>query len=324
MRLGRTCLLMGALLLLAIGCGKGETRDTRDTAGDGADSGRPDDDRDGYGEPEDCDDADPMVNPNGIEVCNGQDDDCDGLADEEAVDAKPWSMDLDGDGFGSDVVESACQPPSGYVEDGGDCDDTDEDIHPNADETCDGVDNDCDLETDEACSTPPSDLDLDRASVLLIGATNGERFGSRLLSWGGDLTGDGAPDLLVGSQVSDHGTSSGAAWLFRGPLSGTLPGNCSLAVGDSDQDGKDDLLAGLPDIASGLALLYLGVEDGTFTEDDASYRLTGANGTLVGLRVGLMGGMLPGDVPAVGVSWSEEEEYSAGAGLLALFNLNDL
>ncbi|MDQ7008647.1 MAG: putative metal-binding motif-containing protein, partial [Acidobacteriota bacterium] len=45
-----------------------------------------DDDGEGFNEREgDCDDGDARVHPNGREVCNGVDDDCDGEADEPPV-----------------------------------------------------------------------------------------------------------------------------------------------------------------------------------------------------------------------------------------------
>ena len=63
------------------------------------------------------------------------DDDCDGQTDED--DVCPTCTDSDGDGYGP-----ACAA-------GPDCDDSDDAIHPGADEVCDQVDNDCDDQTDE-------------------------------------------------------------------------------------------------------------------------------------------------------------------------------
>ncbi|MDP7112092.1 MAG: putative metal-binding motif-containing protein, partial [Myxococcota bacterium] len=70
----------------------------------------------------DCDDTDETSYPGADEVCDGQDNDCDGVlpTDEE---------DGDGDGW------SGC---------GGDCDDGDAAVFPGAEEGCDGVDTDCD------------------------------------------------------------------------------------------------------------------------------------------------------------------------------------
>ncbi len=99
----------------------------------------------------DCDDADPDQYPGADELCNGEDDDCDGDVDEDdAIDALTWYVDQDGDGFGSNaIVEPDCEPPLGFVDNDLDCDDGDADVNPDAEEICDGIDNDCDELTDE-------------------------------------------------------------------------------------------------------------------------------------------------------------------------------
>jgi len=99
---------------------------------------------------DDCDDADPAVNPDADEICNGLDDDCDGAVDNDAVDAMTWYADVDGDGFGDGGAPvTTCDTPSGYVQDTSDCDDSDPDVNPDADEWCNGVDDDCDGTIDE-------------------------------------------------------------------------------------------------------------------------------------------------------------------------------
>ncbi len=58
--------------------------------------------------------------------------------------------DTDADGYGDpNSSTSDCNQPSGYVSDKTDCDDTDADAWPGADEYCDGHDDDCDGDTDE-------------------------------------------------------------------------------------------------------------------------------------------------------------------------------
>jgi parallel beta-helix repeat protein len=102
---------------------------------------------------EDCDDGDAAVHPGATELCNGADDDCDGLADDGLV-FDDWYADADGDGYGdASAVTSACAQPGGTVADSSDCDDGDASVHPGASEVCDGVDDDCDGTVDEGLST---------------------------------------------------------------------------------------------------------------------------------------------------------------------------
>ncbi len=101
----------------------------------------------------DCDDGDPAVHPGASEICNGIDDDCDGLVDgDDAADLLMWYRDADGDGFGdAATARSSCEPASGWIEPGAwaDCDDGDPAVHPQATELCNGVDDDCDGVVDE-------------------------------------------------------------------------------------------------------------------------------------------------------------------------------
>jgi hypothetical protein len=97
----------------------------------------------------DCNDADPLINPNASEICDGIDNDCDGIADDSLI-FTMYYVDADGDGFGDEAtgVES-CSQPQNTITVGGDCDDANDQIYPGATEICDAVDNDCDGSTDE-------------------------------------------------------------------------------------------------------------------------------------------------------------------------------
>jgi hypothetical protein len=85
----------------------------------------------------------------------------------------------------------------------------------------------------------------------------------RAVARGGDLNGDGIDDLLVGAPLSSVGASSaGEAHVFFGPISGHLSVTqadasiagvtfnellgTSLAAGDLDGDGHDDMIVGAP------------------------------------------------------------------------------
>ncbi len=110
---------------------------------------------------QDCDDGDDEVYPGSVELCNGKDDDCDGLtdiADSDVVGTRLWFADLDGDGFGyeSDFLV-ACTQPQNFVAQSGDCDDNDSNNFPGNVEVCDGVDNNCDGLIDENCEVVDCD-----------------------------------------------------------------------------------------------------------------------------------------------------------------------
>ncbi len=134
------------MLLVLIGCGStplkvGSAPVVSDPA---VDSGPVDEDADGSTADTDCDDTDATVYPGAEELCNGQDDDCDGIVD-EGFEAISWFSDGDGDGYGTlDEVVEGCSAPSGFVSNDWDCDDADSSVHPGASEVCNGPDRDCD------------------------------------------------------------------------------------------------------------------------------------------------------------------------------------
>ncbi|MEO6760505.1 MAG: MopE-related protein, partial [Saprospiraceae bacterium] len=87
------------------------------------------------------------------EVCNGLDDDCNGLVDDGAPADNMFYQDADYDGYG-DPAHSimACQAPSGYVSNALDCDDTNYYIQPGMYESCNEIDDNCDGQVDEGVS----------------------------------------------------------------------------------------------------------------------------------------------------------------------------
>jgi hypothetical protein len=132
----------------------GSPPDDSDVDGTDDDTVSPSTDNDGDGftpEGGDCDDWNPDVHPDATEVCDGDDNNCDGTIDEDANDMIVWYADYDGDGFGHDeVIVEACSAPDDMVGMPGDCDDMNALVHPSAPEVCDDVDNDCDGAVDGA------------------------------------------------------------------------------------------------------------------------------------------------------------------------------
>ncbi|MCK6519766.1 putative metal-binding motif-containing protein, partial [Myxococcota bacterium] len=89
----------------------------------------------------DCDDSDKAIYTGATEVCDTEDNDCDGTIDEsDAADAKSWYKDFDKDGFGDpSSVTKSCTTVSGSVSDNTDCDDKDDEVYPGAPELCSGT-----------------------------------------------------------------------------------------------------------------------------------------------------------------------------------------
>jgi len=217
----------------------------RDGDGDGWGSGEPlTDCRDATGTvliDGDCDDDDEAVHPEAQEVCNGVDDDCDDETDESAADATTWYADSDLDGFGDpETSVSSCDAPPDWTDDASDCDDDDDQVHPDAEETWyDGVDADCDGGDDYDADGDGYDLSLDCDD------------GSALLSPGGEeICGDGIDNDCDGSAPACSLTGDFDLALspasFHGQAAGDAAGTAVTGTGDVDGDGRDDLAVGAP------------------------------------------------------------------------------
>jgi len=106
-------------------------------------------DGDGFLLADDCDDTKGYIYPGAVELCNGQDDNCNGEVDEGAVYIDHY-YDNDNDGYGDpNIHRSSCNEQElWYVRNSDDCDDYNDSIYPGAieipnndiDENCDGLD----------------------------------------------------------------------------------------------------------------------------------------------------------------------------------------
>ncbi len=169
------------LLLLAVACGDDTTTTsdsatptttTQGTDDTGATDTEPDPvdlDQDGVWSDRDCDDADPDNFPGNLEFCDGADNNCNGVVDDDPYDIVTWYQDADQDGYGTDVTQAACEQPTGFVDNDEDCDDLDPAVYPGATEACDGTDQDCDDYVDE---------DVEGEELRWYADSDGDGFGS--------------------------------------------------------------------------------------------------------------------------------------------------
>jgi hypothetical protein len=261
----------------------------------------------------DCDDADATIFPGAEELCDGTDTDCDGDPDLGATDGTWWWDDADGDGYGDASADGVRDcAANDRVANRFDCDDGDAATNP-ADGGCaiDGEISAEDAalvvrETVEGGAFGTAlliaDLAADGGPALIAGAP-GEYYGA-VYTWtgplggaesmddedgrwaadeseasfgaalaSGDIDGDGALELLVGSPEDDDVyTNGGGVWIFptaegRGYLSsaqGVVNAattnddlGASLALGDVTGDGQDDLLVCGPTYANSTGRSYV-------------------------------------------------------------------
>jgi len=160
------------------------------------------------------------------EICNGVDDDGDGLVDAEDPDITTHAfLDADGDGWGGLSVPSCGE--AGKVEQGGDCDDEVATTHPGAPERCNGVDDDCDSLVDD---------DDDSLADLAYPDEDGDGFG----------TGTGEARCPVDGEALHPGDCDDTlAHVYPGAparCDGVPDNDCDGLVdeGETDEDGDGD------------------------------------------------------------------------------------
>lgn len=245
------------------------------------------------------------------ELCNGLDDDCDEEVDEECLCSQGCYPFWIGDGWcdeacnneacnwdGGDCGGALCGdglcdpgenyltcpadcPPvdadgDGYTVAGGDCNDSDDSVHPGAPEVCDGVDNDCDAQTDEtdpllgqACDGADSDLCKEGTLSCVAGAlVCSDNTGSQVDLCNGldddcdPASSDGSEDPLNGiacdgadSDLCKEGTTSCIAGALvcsdntgsQVDLCDGLDNDCDAASSDGSEDPQVGMACDGPD-----------------------------------------------------------------------------
>ncbi len=157
-----------------------QTNNDGDGEGDACDN---DDDNDGDPDATDCDDFNAAIHNGAAEVCNGIDDNCDGMVDEGFTntdgDGMADCLDPDDDNDGvldgndncplvsnfdqanndGDSMGDACDPDDDNDgdPDATDCEDFNAAIYTGAAEVCNGIDDDCDATVDEGFSNFDND-----------------------------------------------------------------------------------------------------------------------------------------------------------------------
>jgi Putative metal-binding motif/Secretion system C-terminal sorting domain len=96
------------------------------------------------------------------EICNGLDEDCDGVAD-DGLTFLNYYVDTDGDTYGAGTATNACAAIAGSVTNNFDCAPTNAAAFPGANEVCNGLDENCNSQADEGLTTleyyPDTDSD---------------------------------------------------------------------------------------------------------------------------------------------------------------------
>ncbi len=253
----------------------------------------------------DCDDSDPQVNPLGIEVCDGIDNDCDALTDQDDASLDPTTLtafypDNDNDNWGRPgPITKLCVDAPDLAPNDDDCNDNQALTFPTNTEVCDGVDNDCDVLVDDTDPTldlaqTPSwytdsdgdgwggDAFVDQACAQPAGTADnsddcddadpdGEVVSDWLTDGDGDGYGAGAP---FGAASCSAPAPTGYAEAWKGEdcddstaaVSPEAQEDCGDAIDNDCDGGTDECIHGT------IGFVGLNLADGCLYDNSGDYR----------------------------------------------------
>ena len=208
----------------------------------------------------DCNDANPSVHPTASEVCNGFDDNCNGMTD-ESLPTSIYYPDCDADNFGQSALPSprGCAPPmmapsctmpsptAQWVTTAGDCNDAAPSINPGATEACNGIDDNCNGMIDEGVSHSSYYPDCDGDHFGDITATGTMSCTAPVAPPACASSGPGTGWVTTATDCDDRHASAhpGGTEVCDG-----VDNNCDGVVDNGNPGGGVSCLTGMPGVCS--------------------------------------------------------------------------
>ncbi len=172
----------------------------------------------------DCRDDDKDISPGATEICDEIDNNCNALIDEGLE--QTFYQDLDADNYGSVAAVEACNAPTGYVAQTGDCNDYNDAINPGESESCNEIDDDCNGKIDDGLMLITSYLEYDGDGFAAANAATQDKCDVPA-GWveAKDVDNDNSPDW-------DCNDSNATAYPGAPELCDNLLNNCLASTKD--------------------------------------------------------------------------------------------